>query len=117
DSIDICLDCAAARPVDGGPQFELAQIVEAEQLVGRPVLLVIVDQTGIGRRRDEAVEYGAVGELARIAMHDRRLAALRSPLCELLDSHQRVERVPAEERERGLDGTALALVLVAPVRA
>ena len=38
-----------ARPCGRGAHLELAPVVEAEELVGVPVLLVVVDQPRVGR--------------------------------------------------------------------
>src|SRR5713226_6512139 len=116
DPVAVRFDRGAARAVRGRPELELAQVVEPEQLVRRAVLLVVIDQPWVGRRGDDAVERAAVVELAGVAVKDRRLAVLRAQLREGLDPLQRVQRVAAEERECSLDGTALAFVLVAPVR-
>src|SRR5215207_7468186 len=55
DPGDVFLDRGLARPAGGGSELTLAAIVETEQLVRVPVLLVVVDQAGVRRRGDDAV--------------------------------------------------------------
>ena len=89
-----------------GAELELAAVVEPEQLVGVAVLLVVVDQARVRRRRDDPVEARAVVDLARVAVDDARLAPARAHARERLDPRERVERVAAQEAARRLDRAA-----------
>ena len=80
------------------------------------MLLVVVDQPRIRRRRDDSVEDAAEFDLARVTVDGMRVTMLCAHLRERLDPRQRVERVAPQEGLRLLDWTAFALVLVAPVR-
>ena len=73
----------------------LARVVEAEQLVRVPVLLVVVDQAGVRRRGDDAVERRVVLDAARVAVQHPRGTPLVAYPRELLDPRERVECVPA----------------------
>ena len=79
------------------------------------MLLVVVDEAGIRRGRDDAVEAGAEFELARVAVHHFGFSPPRPRARELMDSLQRVERVPAQEPPGLADRPARPLVLVTPV--
>jgi hypothetical protein len=81
------------------------------------MLLVIVDEPRIRRRREHAVVSPDVLNLARVVVNDGGPAAVRSDTRELLDPRERVERVPPKECSRRLHRPADALVLVAPVLA
>src|SRR5260221_1483791 len=98
-----------------GADLSLAPVVEAEELVRVAVLLVIVDEPRIRRRSEHRVERPTELRLAGIAVDDSRPALEVPHLGELLDPRERVARVPAEEADGGLHGTARAAVLVAPV--
>jgi hypothetical protein len=97
-------------------ELELSHVVEAEQLVRVAVLLVVVDQARIRRRGEDAVEAAAEVELPSVAVEDGRLPATGARAGELADARDRVERVATEEVRGAVDRTALAPVLVAPVR-
>src|SRR5581483_7666217 len=99
----------------GGTDLFLAPVVEVEQLVGVAVLLVVVDQAGVRRRRDDAGGSSWKIDLARVGVHDRDLG-VGSNQREVAQAADRVQRVAAQELERLLDGAAGAAVLVAPVR-
>ena len=79
------------------------------------MLLVVVDEAGIRRRGEDAVEGPFQRELARVAVQDRRLAFVVADTRELLDPRERVTDVPAEEAGGGFDRPARTPVLVAPV--
>ncbi len=98
-------------------ELELAEVREPEQLVRVAVLLVVVDEPGVRRRGDDAVEAAAVVELASVPVEDGRGTAARAQTSERLDPRDRVEPVAREEVRRALHRPALPLVLVAPVRA
>src|SRR6185312_16619956 len=102
----------ARRP----PELALPSLVQVEQLVGVPVLLVVVDQPRIRRRGDDAVERAAEIELARVAVPHRRVCILSPRRRERLEPVERVQRVAEEEPPRLGDGAAGAAMLVAPVR-
>ena len=95
---------ARRRPRVGGAELELARVVEPEQLVRVAVLLVVVDQARIRRRRDDAVERRARNRRPRVALEDVALRARVAHSRERLDARERVERVAAEEADGGLDG-------------
>src|SRR6478672_4102923 len=80
------------------------------------MLLVIVDQSRIRRRREDSVEPPRQRFRAHVRVNHRRLAPTTSHTSELLQPCQSVERVTTKELRSSLDGTALAPVLVAPVR-
>ena len=80
------------------------------------MLLVVVDQAGIGRRGDHAVVRPAEVDRPGVTVEHARDRALRTRRRERLDPIERVERVAQEEAARRLDRTALAPVLEAPVR-
>src|SRR5439155_2365574 len=56
DAVCIRGDGGATGSTRGRTERELPPVVEPQQLVGVAVLLVVVDQAGVGRRRDHAVE-------------------------------------------------------------
>src|SRR5204863_9903074 len=85
------------------------------QLVGVPMLLVVVDQARVRRRCQHAVEAAEL-LLANVSMDDGRGPPSRTQMCELPQPGKRVERVAAQELSGRLDRPALAPVLVAPVR-
>ena len=62
----------------GGAQLQLAAVVEPEQLVRVAVLLVVVDEAWVRRRRDHAVERPGQVELPRVAVEHDRLAPPRA---------------------------------------
>ena len=90
-------------------------LVEAQQLVRVAVLLVVVDQPRVGRRRDDAVERPAQVELARVAVEDLRDPVRRAYVRERRDPLERVERVAQQEAARGFHRPAGSAVLEAPV--
>src|SRR5207237_490356 len=98
-----------------GADFELAAVLEPEQLVRVAMLLAVVDQAGIRRRGDDAVEGAVEVELARVAMDHRGAASARTERGEGFDALQGVERVAAQERRCALRGPADTPMLVAPV--
>ena len=81
------------------------------------MLFVVVDQPRIGRRRQHAVV--PLRQLLRpdIAVDHGRGSCVRTHARERLQPGKRVERVPTEELRGRLHRTALAAMLVAPVRA
>ena len=81
------------------------------------MLLVVVDQARVGRRRDDPVERAGQVEVAGIAVQHLGLAPARAHARELSDPRERVERVAAQEVLGALDRAADLLVLVAPVLA
>ena len=84
----------------------LAQVVETEELVRVAMLLVVVDQHGIGRRSDDRIEGPTDIKLACVAVQSLGGSAAAQPR-ELLGPRQRVERVPPEEVAGAIDRTAL----------
>ena len=78
DALDVRLDRLPADTPRRPPELALPTLVQAEQLVGVPVLLVVVDQPRIRRRGDDAVERAAEIELARVAVPHRRVRILSS---------------------------------------
>src|SRR5437763_146605 len=56
DPVDVRGECRLRRAALGCADLARAQVLEAEQLVGVAVLLVVVDEPGIRRRRDDGVE-------------------------------------------------------------
>src|SRR5439155_9099868 len=115
DPVRVGGERGAARACRGGAELALAPVVEAEELIGVAVLLVVVDQSRIRRRGDDGVEPPAQLDLERVAVHDLDLAS-RAQARERLQPGERVERVTAHEAGCLLDGLALAPVLVTPVR-
>src|SRR5207302_11300895 len=77
---------------------------------------VVGDQPGIRRRGDDPVERPAPDELTRVAVADEGFATAGAGAGERLDPGERVEGVPAQEVLGPLDRSALAAMLVAPVR-
>ena len=117
DAVDILRDRRSARPARRPAELEVAALVEAEQLVGVAVLLVVVDQPRVRRRRDDAVVRPARSIVARVAVEhpgDSRLGRAR-------------RRTPRSDRAcRACSGAGtgeptrpacIPAVLVAPVRA
>ena len=72
-SLDVCPDRIAADAPGGTAELGLAPLVEAKQLIGVAVLLVVVDQTRIRRRGDDGVERAAEVQLTRVAVLDGRV--------------------------------------------
>ena len=107
----------ASRPTPraGLPSSRPVPSLQPEQLVRVPVLLVVVDQPRVRRRRDNRVERARDVELARVAVDDGRVDVLCSRRGERLDPVERVEGVAQQEAPRLLDRLAGASVLVAPV--
>ena len=69
--VAVVVDRAPATSRLGGAELELATVVEAEQLVGVAVLLVVVDQPRIRRRRETPSKAPRRSTLARVAVqHD-----------------------------------------------
>ena len=68
------------------PQLERAQVFQPEQLVGVAVLLVIVDQSRVVRRGDDAVEGALQLNRARVSVQYGGLARAAAQALELLDS-------------------------------
>src|SRR5262249_59352837 len=101
---------------EGSCELELRAIVELEQLVCVTVLLVVVDEPGIRRRRDDAVEASRKIVRPRVAVDDRGRDPPRTDTRELLQPRERVQCVTAQELRSGVDRTACPLVLVTPVR-
>src|SRR5207244_6541841 len=112
---DVRLDRRARRARLGGAELELTAVVEAEQLVCIPMLLVVVDQARIRRRRHDAVEGPRVLDVASVGAQDRRLALAVADEPQPPDPGERVERIAAQEADRRLDRAAGPLVLVATV--
>ena len=79
------------------------------------MLLVVVDQPGIGRRGEDPVERPCQRHVARVSVQHGRLTPRVTHTGELRDPREGVECVTAEKADRRVDGTALATVLVAPV--
>jgi hypothetical protein len=59
DAVDVRLDGSAPDAAAGTAELVRPPLVEAEQLVGVAVLLVVVDQPGVRRRGDDGVERPA----------------------------------------------------------
>src|SRR5438034_1473765 len=79
------------------------------------MLLVVVDQPGVRRRGDHAVEGAAELQLASVAVQDASYRSTRAHARELADPRERVERVAVQEVLGALDRSAGLAVLVAPV--
>ena len=79
------------------------------------MLLVVVDQPRIRRRRDDAVVRAFEIDHAGVAVQHPGDEAVRARGRERLDPLERVERVAQQEPAGRLDGLALAPVLEAPV--
>src|SRR5581483_4932877 len=109
-------ECVATGPARRRAELELAAVVEPEQLVGVPMLFVVVDQPRVRRRGDDSVVGAVPVDDARVPVQDRRVAPEPPDARERLDPREGVERVPTQELSRGADRPALASVLVAPVR-
>ena len=73
DAVDVGLDRLPADTPCRPSELALPALVQAEQLVGVAVLLVVVDQARIRRRGDDAVERATEIELARVAVPHRRV--------------------------------------------
>jgi hypothetical protein len=113
DPLDVVRERPFRRP---SAELQRAEVGQPEQLVRVPVLLVVVDQAGIRRRGDDAVEAASVVELAGVAVQHGRGPIAVAHARELLDPSNGVEPVALEEVRSALDRAALPLVLVAPVR-
>ena len=98
------------------PDLLRVAAVEAEQLERVRVLLVVVDEARIGRRREDEIDGPGRIDLARVALDDRD-RVVGAQVAELLHPLRRVAGVAAEELPRLADGTADAPVLVAEVLA
>ena len=87
-SLRVRVDRSARRSRLGGAELELARVVEAEQLIRVAVLLVVVDQARIRRRRDDAVERRA------------RTRPSRESPCTTVAAHasSRISRTPRSAR-------------------
>src|ERR671919_1216374 len=87
---------------------------EAEELEGVGVLLVVVDQPRVGRRRDDQVDGTGRIRRARIGVEHRRIRA-RADVGVLVHALDGVAHVAAQELVRLPDRAAGAAVLVAEV--
>ena len=117
DALDVVADRLRVDAALGRAHLELAAVVETQQLVGVAMLLVVVDQPRVRRRRDDAVERAAELELADVSVEHDRLAPARAHARELTDPLEGVERVAAQEVLGSFDRAAELAVLVAPVLA
>ena len=79
------------------------------------MLLVIVDQSRVRRRGQDAVEGMAEIELPGVAVEHLSLTPTRALTGELFDPSNCVERVTLQKVRRSLDRPAGPSVLVAPV--
>jgi hypothetical protein len=86
-----------ARPTGGRPDLVDPAVIEVEELIGMAMLLVVVDQAGIGRGRDDAVVRPAPVELTSVAMENVRFAPALPRSRVLLDPGDRVDRIAAEK--------------------
>ena len=77
-AVDVLVDRAPARPASRGAELALAPVVEAEELVRVAVLLVVVDETRVRRRREDAVEAPVERDVARVAVQRPRPLVTRS---------------------------------------
>src|SRR3954452_24983275 len=109
---DVVLHRGSRPPRRGGADLLVAPIGEAEQLVRIPVLLVVVDQSGIRRRCDHAVRSSRQLDGTRVRMQHRH-GAWRADLGELADAPDRVGRIARQELHGLFDWTAGPLVLEA----
>src|SRR6476661_7900380 len=80
------------------------------------MLLVIVDQARVRRRREHAVVASRQLLLTHVTVDDRGDAAAGTDTREVLQPGQGVERVPPQELRGGLDRTAFPTMLVTPIR-
>ena len=107
----------SARPARRSPQLALAPIVEPEDLVRVPVLLVVVDEARVRRRGDDRVE---ASHRARPASRRRGTRSLRVPGARPCGTTSAAPACRGGSGERNLSasshGSARAAVLVAPVR-
>ena len=115
NAVDVVLDRGPTRAARRPAELEVTPLVDAEQLVGVAVLLVVVDQARIRRRGDDAVVRAFEIDRAGVAVQHPRDAAVGPDGRERLDPLQRVERVAQQEPAGRLDRLALAPVLEAPV--
>ena len=107
-------DNAFAIPAYAAPDLGLVPALEPEQLEGVRMLLVVVDQPGIGRGREHEVDRLRGIEHPGIAVeHQRR--GLSPNHTEVVDALGSVADVPAEELRRLTDRPARFPVLVAEV--
>ena len=111
DARDVLRDRRLRR---AAAEFERAEVLEPEQLVRVPVLLVIVDQARVRRGRDHAVERAAEVEHPCVAVEHARGPPALAHTGERLHACHGVERIATQEVLGPLDGTTLPLVLVAP---
>src|SRR5688572_28831125 len=116
DTVHVRADGLAADAVGRPAELVPSPLVHAEQLVRIAMLLVVVDQPRVRRRRDEGVERPAEVERARVSMQDRRARVGIANPREALDAVERVARVAEQKPSRLLDRPARPAVLVAPVR-
>src|SRR5206468_801020 len=70
DPVCVLLDRSTARAARRRPELELPTVVQGEQLVGVPMLLVVVDETGIRRRREDRLVPVGELDLACVAVQD-----------------------------------------------
>ena len=82
----------ASRPIPrAGGRARLAALVQLEQLVRVAMLLVVVDQTRVRRRRDHGVERPADVQVPRVAVLDRRVRVVPADARKPLEALERVE--------------------------
>ena len=115
DAVHIALDRATTRPRGGSTELTLTAIVEPEDLVRVAMLLVVVDEPGIRRRREDRVEGASEHDLGRVAVDDLGGVPPSTHALEGLQPVERVDEVAAQELVCLLHGRAGAAVLVAPV--
>ena len=116
NAVDVVLDRRPTRAPGGPAELEITPLVDAEQLVRVAVLLVVVDQARIRRRRDDAVVRAFEIDRAGVAVQHPGDATVGPSGRERLDPLERVERVAQQEAAGRLDRLALTPVLEAPVR-
>ena len=104
-----------ARSSSRSPELPLAAVVEAEQLVGVAMLLVIVDETGIRRRGEDTRKAPLQPNVPRVAVQDLCVARTISHKLELSQAVESVEEIAGEELLGFLNRAACASMLVTPV--
>ena len=116
DAVDVRADRLPAHAPRRAAELRLTALVQPQQLVRVPVLLVVVDQPRVRRRGDDAVEGPAEIQVTRVAVVDRRVRIACADRGEPLDAIERVEGVAEEEAASLFHRPARPPVLVAPVR-
>src|SRR5438105_5750398 len=100
--------------MEGRSNLLFTAVLQSEKLVRVSVLLVIIDQTGVRRRRDDAGRLERQASIASVAVN--HLDRFRGPNGrERSNTANGVACVPLEELPRFFDRATRPLVLVTPI--